>query len=559
MNYVTHNVNQGDEAWHKLRAAHFTASDAAAMLGISKFKTRAELLRQKFTGITPEVDAATQRRFDDGHAFEAAARTIVEQEIGEDLFPIVVTAEIEGLPLLASLDGASMTGDLNWEHKTASVALVESLARGEIPAEYEPQMEQGLLITGAPACIFSISKGAPETLVSVTYKSKPAVRAALIAGWKQFQQDQAAFVPEPVKTAAIAAPQESLPAVSVRVDGALAVVSNLDLFGDALRAFIARIPEKPATDQDFADAEAACKTLKKAEDALTVAEESALGSLASVETMRRAVRDLRELARQTRLSKEKLVAAEKENRKADIVSKAAFEIGEHYATLNANLAVGVVLADPRPGIAAAIKGLKSLKSIEDAAAQVVANTKIAASAEAERHRANLAVMEKAGRPELFADRDALVRGKQTEDLCNLVAARITEADIREQQRLEAERERIRKEEEAKAKTKLDAEQKAEREKLAAAAQPAPAVTAEAPKESAASMQGQALPVTAPAAVVTPPAPSLVAAARPGAVIHQARPVKPSYDELVKIIATHYRVSESLAAAWLNELAMEKVA
>ena len=50
---------------------------------------------------------------------------------------------------------------------------------------------------------------------------------------------------------------------AVQLQGSLAVVSNLPKFGEALRLFIDRMVPKPSTDQEFADAEAECKTLKK--------------------------------------------------------------------------------------------------------------------------------------------------------------------------------------------------------------------------------------------------------------------------------------------------------
>ena len=53
-----HNLIQGSAEWHAFRRQHYTASDAPAMLGISPYKTRAELLREKATGITPEITLA---------------------------------------------------------------------------------------------------------------------------------------------------------------------------------------------------------------------------------------------------------------------------------------------------------------------------------------------------------------------------------------------------------------------------------------------------------------------------------------------------------------------
>jgi predicted phage-related endonuclease len=77
-NRITHDCAQGSDAWHALRAKHYTASEASAMLGASKYQTRADLMKRKATGLAEEIDAATQRRFDAGHAAEAAARPIVE-------------------------------------------------------------------------------------------------------------------------------------------------------------------------------------------------------------------------------------------------------------------------------------------------------------------------------------------------------------------------------------------------------------------------------------------------------------------------------------------------
>ena len=65
---------QGSDLWLQIRAKHFTASEAPAMLGLSRHKTRQELLREKATGLAEEVDANKQRLFDRGHEAETVAR-----------------------------------------------------------------------------------------------------------------------------------------------------------------------------------------------------------------------------------------------------------------------------------------------------------------------------------------------------------------------------------------------------------------------------------------------------------------------------------------------------
>ncbi|HET7596027.1 MAG TPA: YqaJ viral recombinase family protein, partial [Burkholderiales bacterium] len=82
---------QGTPEWFAHRATCFNASDAPAMLGISPYKTRAQLLQERATGVTPEIDDATQKRFDDGHRYEALARPLAEGIIGDELYPCVGT------------------------------------------------------------------------------------------------------------------------------------------------------------------------------------------------------------------------------------------------------------------------------------------------------------------------------------------------------------------------------------------------------------------------------------------------------------------------------------
>ena len=73
-----HNLEQGSAAWHAHRRNHFNASDAPAMMNCSPYKSRADLIHETATGLAAEVDAATQRRFDSGHRFEALARPICQ-------------------------------------------------------------------------------------------------------------------------------------------------------------------------------------------------------------------------------------------------------------------------------------------------------------------------------------------------------------------------------------------------------------------------------------------------------------------------------------------------
>lgn len=492
MYQVLEGAPQGSAAWHAARARHLCASEAAAALGLSKYTTRDELLRQKATGLTEEVSPAKQRIFDAGHEAEALARPIAEEIAGTEFYPVVATREVEGMALLASFDGIDILDELTWENKLLNQSLVQQVQAGDLEPHYYLQLEHQLLVSGAQRALFTTSDGTPEGTHPLWYESKPERRAQLIAGWKQFAADLAAYVPpEPKPAPVVAEAMESLPAVSVRLDGKLAVVSNLPDFATALRAFIARIPAKPDTDQDFANAESACKALKRAEDALTAGEDAALGEMVDFEAMRRQVRDLKELARVTRLATEKLVTARKEQIRAEILTGGVTAMREHIASLNARLGKPCMPTVPAD-FAEAIKGKRTVDSLRSAVNDELARVKIESSAIADRIQINLGTLRDLASAHafLFADTAAIVL-KQPDDLTMLVKSRIAEHEAAEQARRDADRERIRAEEQAKALREAEAKARAEA-MAAAAAAAAPVVAAPAPvveqKQAAAHIQ-----------------------------------------------------------------------
>ena len=389
MYQVLTDAPQGSPAWHAARAKHFCASEAAAALGLSKYTTRDELLRQKATGLAEEVSPAKQRLFDAGHQAEALARPIAEGIAGTEFFPVVATREVEGMPLLASFDGIDLLDEVIWENKMPNQSLVQQVQAGDLEPHYYLQLEHQLLVSGASRALFTTSDGTPKGTHPLWYESKPERRAQLIAGWKQFSADLAAYVPpEPKPAPVVAEPMESLPAVSMRLDGKLAVVSNLPDFATALRAFIERIPAKPDTDQDFANAEAACKSLKRAEDALTAGEDAALGEMVDFEAMRRQVRDLKELARATRLATEKLVTARKEQIRGEIVAGGVAALRDHIASLNTRLGKPYMPQVPAD-FGGVVKGKRTVDSLRGAVNDELARAKIAANEVADRIQVNL--------------------------------------------------------------------------------------------------------------------------------------------------------------------------
>lgn len=453
------NLIQGSPEWNAHRRKYLNASDAPAMMGCSPYKKRSELVKERATGITPEVDAITQRRFNDGHQFEALARPLGEQIIGEDLSPCVGTRG----KYSASFDGLTFMNDVGFEHKTLNAELRELLSNechgDDLPMHYRVQMEQQAMVSGAERILFMASKwtaeGLPVEALHCWYEPDAELRAQIIAGWEQLEKDVAAYDPNAESPAPVVAePIESLPAVAVQLQGSLAVVSNLDQVAVAVRAFIDGMVAKPSTDQEFADAEAECKALKSGEDAMKAAVASALAQVSDVEAFTRTANDLANLMRTTRLAREKLVTAEKEARRTSLVTDAKKDLDCHIGELEKRLEA----IDGRPcrfpqvaaDFAGAIKGLKSLDSMRDKVAVALTNAKHEANQLAARLEANRKhlMQEDGDWIALFAD-FATVGTKAAEDFQALAALRIGNHKQQEAARLEAQREQIRKEEAAK--------------------------------------------------------------------------------------------------------------
>ena len=515
-----HNVQQGGQDWLALRADPrvCTASEAPAMMGESKYKTRTALLREKATGVRSEVDSGTQARFDAGHRAEAAFRPHAEMLIGDELYPVTGTDDIDGMTLLASFDGMTMAGDILFEHKLWSADLAGMIERGELGPNWTWQLEHQLLVSGADRALFVTSDGTTDQCRHMWYTSVPARRAALIAGWRQFLADLDVYVHEEQAPVVVASPIMDLPAVNVNIEGALQVLSNLPEFGGRLRAFIDGLNPAPESDQDFADAENEVKVLKRAEDELQAAEDRALAQISVVDEMRKMKAMLHKLARDTRLAREKLVKDRKEVVRAKIQGDATAQIKARISAIDARLGGAYLPAIPHD-IAGSMKGKKSIASLRDAAACAVAAWKIEADRVAGIIEKNLETLDANGEYSfLFSDRHALVL-KDPEAVAAIAGQRIAqhEAALQRQaeEAAERERERIRAEERARAEADAKARESAERAERERAEREA-AATAEA----AVSMPAQQI-ISAPAAQVTTAAPTPITTA-PAA--HDAPPL-----------------------------------
>ena len=471
---------QGTPAWAAWRATRFGSSEAAAMLGLSPYSTRSELLRMKYTGLPREFGDWFQRNvLDKGHAVEAATRPVIEAQIGDQLSAVV--CEGEGR-LAASCDGLDFDGALAWECKQWNEALAAAVEAGAVPDTHMPQCQHILLVTGAQRLLFTVSDGAAR-IVTTEVLPSPEWFQRLRYGWAQFERDLAAYVPPAAADPApVGKAPDTLPALRIELTGQV-TASNLAEFKATALGAIRSVNRTLKTDRDFADAEKAVKWCADVEARLKAAKEHALSQTASIDELFRALDEIAAESKAVRLDIDKLVTRRKTEVREDAVAAARSALDLHIAAVNAEIAP-MRLQPQAVDFAGAIKGRRSIDSMQDALDTLLASAKVAADAQGRAIRSNVLTFRAsaAGLESLFADLHQLVH-KPSEDFVTLVDARISKhradeaAREIERQRQEAERiaaaerraaaeaeARVRAEQEAMARKQREAEE-AERLRL----------------------------------------------------------------------------------------------
>ena len=457
----TINLIQGSDEWKAHRSNHCNASDAPAMMGFSPYTTRTELLRKLKSGIEQEVGAATQRIFDDGHRFEALARSLAEAIVEEDLYPVTGVNRRYS----ASFDGLTLDESIAFEHKTLNAEIRAAFAQMKatlksgnecLPLVYRVQMEHQCMVSNCSKVLFMASRWNGEELLEEEhcwYLPDAELRAKIVAGWEQFEADLKDYSPTPIAEPAPTgkAPQ-TLPALRIEVTG-MVTASNLGEFKETAIAAIRGVNRTLVSDQDFADAELSVKWCNEVETRLTAAKEHALSQTASIDQLFKAIDDISAEAKKVRLELDKLVKTRKEQIRLEIVSEAKRKFDAHIDGLNNRIGkplMPVVTDD----FAGAIKGKRTITSLRDAVDAELARIKIEANAIADKIAINLRVIESAEQKHLFPDLSALVL-KNQDDLAAVMEQRIAkfkqDQEAARQRAMQMEQERLQREAEAAAK------------------------------------------------------------------------------------------------------------
>ena len=468
---MQHDLIQGTDEWCAFRLTHFGASEASAMLGISKKVKRNELLHAKSTGIPREFGDWVQKNIlDYGHEVEALARPIVDDIIGAELFPVTLSKG----KLSYSSDGIVMDDSVIWENKQYNAEYFDMVLRGELPDEHWPQCQQGLYVSGAEKLYFTISDGTPERTVGMWVYPYADKQQKIIDGWAMFEKDLAAYVPAEIIEPPKAEPIKDLPMVTVQVRGEL-TLCNLNDITPLFDKFLSEAKTELVTDDDFAQAEAEAKLGRETAKRCKLTAKAVVDQMLSISEVTRTLEDYAAKFDALALRQEKAVKEQKETRKTMAKLERDKAYAEHITALNAEIApirLEISQAD-KPDFVGAMKGQRTLVSLFNKLDSELASAKIAADAVAKDVRRKLAWFNETygesngvrGFWHLFPDMQSVILTNQMDSFRCVVESRIHADKQAEIAKLEAERQRIRQEEEAKARREaaeiLHAEQRNE--------------------------------------------------------------------------------------------------
>lgn len=562
MNIVS-GITIGSEEWLRLRRLHPMASEAPIVMGVSPYVKRDELLHQKATGTDREFSEWFQRNvLDKGHEIEAMARPIAEQEIGEDLYPVMCIDNDDFMA--ATLDGFAMLANWHWENKQWSETKAAHIREhGTVPECDYPQIVHQFAAAGTEKALYTLTDGTPEKTLHVWVDRNEDDIAMLKKAWHVFAQDLATYEPPAPTVEAVGMSPESLPALSVQVTG-MVTASNLDQFRDHALAVIDAINTDLQTDSQFADAEKAVKWCKDVEGKLTATKAQVLGQMADIDKICRTLDDISETTRAKRLTLEKLVKSQKDARRGQIVGDAKLAWQDYMKGVNAQFD-SVRVEMPCPDFATAIKGKKTLSSIQSACNDLLAQSKISAMEKADLYRANLKVFSELAENHgfLFRNLQSLI-DQPAQAFEAIVKSTIADYEKEQEAKRKAEQERM----EAEAKAKAEAEREMIRREEQAKAEAEQRRIAEQERKEREQSEADdrvklesLIPAHAPDYKPEPEKPTLldaeakrIKAGTPdmGAYI----PKRPTLDQIVALVSDRYSVSEITARSWLYELTSE---
>ena len=143
-------IAQGTQEWLEWRNGGIGASDIAAIIGISPFKTALQLYEEKSGLFIPKGPNDFMLR---GTMYESEARNKFEQQ-HEGVFEPICCESEENPIFKASLDGYNIETNEILEIKIPGRKTIDLAKDGIIPEHYKSQMDWQMLATGAKGAYY---------------------------------------------------------------------------------------------------------------------------------------------------------------------------------------------------------------------------------------------------------------------------------------------------------------------------------------------------------------------------------------------------------------------
>lgn len=390
-------VKPNTSEWLKAREERFCASEAPAMMGCSPYKTRTQLLdEKKGWKAEEEISAFKQNLFQKGHEFEEKQRTFIELDMMLDIPPVVGIRKFRGIKteLLASLDGYNEPSKVIWEHKSWNEKLVANVSNGILEPFYYWQLEHQCLVADLKEVMFTVSNGTYDQRITMTYKSVPERRKELVAGWKQFEKDLETHELQAKKTVTVEAPTVNLPAIVADVSNGVITTNVQEVLNTIKTLAEDEMSRELVSDFDFSAKENLTKAVKKARESLKAKVAAVEAGFTEFADFRSVAAELDSILQKMQSDGEKKVKTEKEKRIQAIIDEHRQSVIDYLRAVSEpfeGLEDSIIFnaADYTPDFKAAVKGKRTLESMDSACRDLAAQAKISISETAELASENL--------------------------------------------------------------------------------------------------------------------------------------------------------------------------
>ena len=162
------------------RVGYIGASDAAAVCGLSRWKTPIQIWAEKTGAVEPE-DISDKLHIQVGNELEDLVCKLWTKRTGKKLHRVNETLTHPKYPFIrCNIDRRVVGENTIFEAKTASAWKAQEWSGEEIPSEYIIQALHSLAVTGADKCEIAVLIGGNVDFVYKTIHRDPAAMAEII-------------------------------------------------------------------------------------------------------------------------------------------------------------------------------------------------------------------------------------------------------------------------------------------------------------------------------------------------------------------------------------------